>query len=186
MLNSIKGLLKKQPKHEENTPSKKLWRDIQKDYYYCDELGRCKLSDQKGFLDKELFINGNVYHVVPCNFGSGTFELGVKDAAGNSVFKVVVLYGPHRSNPQQHVLYIDSFNRLTDHRCGIGKEMAEYIRKMAESRGFNVIGVHAVAAPYECKEAMNQKQLEEFYKKYLNGKNVSLKFMENSDHVEFY
>lgn len=122
--------------------------------------------------------------VVPCNMGSGTFELDVKDVTGKRVFIAVLLYGPRRSNPYQHMLYIEAFQRLTDHRCGIGKEMAKYIREMAESRGFNVIGVHAVAAPFTCIDAMDQEQLKEFYKKYLNGKKVSLEFMENNDDVE--
>ena len=188
MFNIIKSFFKKAKAtaDKEITPSKKLWDDIQKDYYYYDEIGNYKLSNQKGFLNKELLINGNKYYFVPCCLESTTFKLEVKDEADKDVFTVKILYGPRCSKPNQHVLYIETFQRLTDYRCGIGKEMLKYVREMAESRGFNVIVVNAVAMPCTCKDAMNQEQLEKFYEKYLNGTNVSLEFMNNSDDVGYY
>lgn len=187
MSNIVKNFFKTKPKTDEGkTPSQQLWDDIQRDYYCCDEMGNYKLSDEKGFLDKEVFINGNKYCLVPCDLSSCSFRLNVTNEADDTVFSVVILYGQNVCDSNQHILYIQEFYRLTECRCGIGKEMAKYIREMAESRGFSIIGVHAVAEPYAHIDAMNQEQLENFYKEYLNGENVRLELMENSDCVKCF
>ena len=183
---SIKKLFKNklnQTMAEEYTPCKKLWDDIQRDYYFCDEMGNYRPTGQKGFLNKELFLKGNKYYVIPRYFDSGTLKLIVEDESENDVFSVVILYGSRFSNPNQYILYIEDFSRLTDSRCGIGTEMLEYIKRMAKDRGFNIIGVHAVAAPNACKGAMNQEQLEAFYEEKLNDKSIRLEYMNNSDDV---
>lgn len=164
-----------------DSPSERLCADIQKDYY--DKEGRLRSCDGKGFLDKQLLINGKKYDVIPKSPTNESFKLVVEDESGTEVFDVKMLYGPHITAPDQHILYIEDFCRETPNRQGVGGEMANYIRELAENRGFTTIGAHVVAQPYLCKDAMDQEQLEKFYEEHLNGENVKFKPMENSDCV---
>ena len=161
--------------NEQETPSRKLCDDIQNDYWGSNR------DNRNGFLEKELFIDGQKYNVVSSEQSDSSFKVMVEDEYNTKVFSMQILYGIKRDSNDQHIIYIERFCRLNEHSCGIGKEMAIYIRNLAESRGFQIIGVHPVAETVANKGYMNQEELEKFYKKYLNGENVRLEFLDNSD-----
>lgn len=184
MFNIVKNFFNTKPvTSKRNSPSERLCDDIQRDYRRDDGEGNLRPFDGKGFLDKQLFINGNKYDVVPQSPTNDSFELIVKDESGKTVFSAKIFYGPCVTDPDCHILYIDDFCRKTPYRQGIGKEMAKYIRELAENRGFTIIGIHIVAQPNLYEDAMSDEQLKVFYNNYLNGKNVKLESMENSDCV---
>ncbi len=188
MLNIIKNL--KSVICKRNSPSERLCDDIQRDYLHICEKENLKQSNKKGTLDKYLIINGNKYYVVPVYPSNNSFELVVKDESGEEVFCATILYGLYRTDQNQHtkksqhILYIEKFSRKTPHRKGIGKEMAKYIRELAESRGFTIIGAHIVALFDPIRDTMKQEDLEVFYRNFLNGKNVRFVPMENSDCID--
>lgn len=163
--------------NKKETPSRKLCDDIQNDYWGSNR------NNRNGFLEKELCIDGNKYYVVSSEQSDCSFKITVENTYNTKVFSMQILYGKKRDSNDQHIIYIERFCRLSDHSCGIGKEMAIYIRNLAESRGFQIIGVHPVAETVADKGYMNQENLKKFYKKYLNGENVKLEFMDNSDCV---
>lgn len=169
--------------NEKETPSRKLCDDIQNDYWGFNQDNRYTLLNKKGFLEKELCINGQKYNVVSSEQNNTSFKITVEDIYNKRVFSMQILYGKKCDSSDQHIIYIERFCRLSDHSCGIGKEMAIYIRELAESRGFQIIGVHPVAEAVADKGYMDQENLEKFYEKYLNGENVKLEFMNNSDCV---
>ena len=184
MLNIFKNLYNAKPiVSKRDSPSERLCAAILRDYWCYDEYGKLKPSYGKGFLDRELLISGNKYNVVSKSPVNDSFELIVKDDSGKKVFSTKILYGQYVTNPNHHILYIDDFCRYTPQRQGVGKEMAKYIRELAENMGFTIIGVHIVAQPNLYKDAMNQEQLKAFYDNYLNSKNVRLESMENGNCV---
>lgn len=175
----IKSIMYKLFKTPEISPSRKLCNDIQDDYWGYDKDNHYTLLDKKGFLDRDICINGENYNIVSSEQNNASFKLTVKNANNVDVFNLVILYGVNSDN--QDIIYIERFYRLSDNRCGIGKAMANYVRELAESRGFNIIGVHSVAEFDESRGTMNQEQLDAFYTNYLNGNNVKYIPMKNSD-----
>lgn len=173
-----------------NSPSEKLCDDIQRDYLCTFEKENFEQSNQKRILEKDLIINGNKYYIIPVSPSNTSFDLVVKDEYGEEVFCATIIYGIYcsergrHSKNNEHILYIDKFRRKTQCRKGIGREMAKYIRELAESRGFTIIGAHIVASFNPFNNTMQQEELEAFYKKYLNGKNVKFVPMNNSDCID--
>lgn len=174
----IKSILDKIFKNPQMSPSRKLCNDIQDDYWGYDQDKHYTLLNKKGFLDKELCINGKKYNVVSREQTNASFGLTVKDANNVDVFNLVILYGKNSDN--QDIIYIERFCRLSDQRCGIGKAMANYVKELAESRGFGIIGLHSVAEYDKRRDTMNQEQLDAFYTNYLNGNNVKYVPMNDS------
>ena len=79
------------------------------------------------------------------------------------------------------LLYIEYFQRRESRHSGIGKEIATAIRKYAETEGFYKILLNPVAVSEPGKDYLSQEQLEEFYRKYLNGDNVQVEFAPNNN-----
>lgn len=171
--------------NKKETPSRKLCDDIQHDYWGLDQNNRYTLLSKKGFLEDEFCINEQKYSVVSSEQNNCSFKIAVEDIYSKKIFEMQILYGNKSNSSDQHIIYIERFCRLSDHSCGIGRQMAIYIRKLAESRGFQVIGVHPVAEIVGNKGYMNQENLEKFYKQYLNGKSVKLEFMNNSNNISY-
>lgn len=185
----IKNLINKKLKYkseinERESPSRKLCDDIPRDYYGINQSGHfVRLVNKNGFLNNEFCINGIKYSSICGVVNDELFEIIIKDKAKRDVFLLEVLYGVNLNNPNQHMLYINKFCRLSGQKCGMGSRMADFIKDLAESRGFRIIGVNPVAVEDGNNEYMNQEELVDFYERHLNGNNVKLEIMKNSDCV---
>lgn len=172
-------------KNKEISPSRKLCNAIQRDYWGCDDNGQYLPLGKKGFLDREFCINEKTYSTVSSDQSNVSIKITVKDADDKDVFRLTLLYGEKEGCDNEHIIYIERFQRLSEHSCGIGSEMARFIRELAENYGFKIIGVHPCATINEKMGYMSQEKLKEFYERHLNSDHVKLEFMRNSDCIKY-
>lgn len=132
---------------------------------------------ENDFSENFFRLHRDGYRTVCIFHCEEAFEIEIKDSSDTTVFtfKVSIRKEPGKLG----LLFIEDFQRLKGPPCKIGREMAIALRKYAKKRGFYKILVNPVAAPGP--DYLSQEQLEEFYRKYLNGDNVQVEFVPNSD-----
>lgn len=141
---------------------------------------------EKNALKKEVLTTDNTSCKIISSFHSPeAFTLkAISNIDNTEMFFAELSYGKDRMDSNIHIIHIDKFGRTTKDSLGLGKEVAIFIREIAEEFGFQYIQCHAKAAIYPPENKyLNQEQLELFYEKYLNGKNTSFKLVKNSSHI---
>lgn len=131
------------------------------------------------FLEDFFRLHRDGYKTVCIFHSKEAFKMEIKDSSDATAFTFEVSL---RKEPGKlGLLYIEDFQRMENHHSGIGKEMATAIRKYAEKEGFYKILLNPVAVSEPGKDYLSQEQLEEFYRKYLNGDNVQVEFVPNNN-----
>lgn len=165
--NLFKSMFKKK-----QTPSQRLYK---------------ALLDNGGFEKNIKDKNGKLHKIESDKPSNEYFELRVKSCEDESVvFNAVIMYGVDREDKNKNIIYIEKFGRQTEEAYGIGKEVAKFIREIAEKYRFQYIQCNAVATFNPMMKYLEQEKLEEFYFKYMNGKKVIFEIVPNSDHIDFF
>lgn len=167
--------------------AKQLCHDIQEDYYKIQFDGRYKCShNNDGFLEEAFSLKRDGIKVFSSNQTNEGFQLDIKEFGNKeSIFCVKIIYGELNNDSTKSVLYINDFSRLSDERNGYGKTLATLIKQFAENRKFDFIEIHPVACKDVVIDAMNQEQLEQFYRKIFNSKIFTYKEVENSSDIKY-
>lgn len=132
--------------------------------------------------------------IVLSKISDQSFTINVNGDDNQLLFIADLLYGFDRSNRSNSVLYIDGFSRANDEGPRYGRKIATLIRQFAEARNFNWIWLNPAACETIVSGALNQDQLEAFYKEVFTSDRVSYKnksadelhFLDMSDYVDYF
>lgn len=131
------------------------------------------------FLEDFFRLHRDGYKTVCIFHSKEAFKMEIKDSSDATAFTFEI--STRKEPGKLGLLYIEYFQRRESRHSGIGKEIATAIRKYAETEGFYKILLNPVAVSEPGKDYLSQEQLEEFYRKYLNGDNVQVEFAPNNN-----